>query len=475
MLRNAMRLVAVDEMARICGLRPGQTLSDARGLIPELQCYEREDETGLVSKIAEWCDRYTPLVALDNEGGLFLDITGCSHLFGGESQLVEDLLWRLERQGFAARATIADTPGAAWAIARYGSGHIVPPACQKEAIYPLPISALRIDSGTVDSLQRVGLKTVNCIASLPRAPLATRFGSHLLRRLDQALGREDEVISPRIPVPELSSEKRFADAITQQDDIERIIHILAQNLGNRFEARGVGARRLRLKLFRVDGEVRTLDVETASALRDPDRIVALFHERMAGLHEMLDAGFGFDLLRLEILEDAPFQTIQTDLVAPHEHNNESLHALIDRLGARLGNDRITRFAATNTHIPERSFMAVPLIHNAPATAAITQSHHAETLTRPLVLFPNPECIEAIAEVPEGPPIRFRWRKALYRVALCEGPERIAGEWWLEGRNTRSRDYFRVEDIEGYRFWLFRDGLYERETSCPDWYMHGLFA
>ena len=205
MLRNAMRLVAVDEMARICGLRPGQTLSDARGLIPELQCYEREDETGLVSKIAEWCDRYTPLVALDNEGGLFLDITGCSHLFGGESQLVEDLLWRLERQGFAARATIADTPGAAWAIARYGSGHIVPPTCQKEAIYTLPISALRIDSGTVDSLQRVGLKTVNCIASLPRAPLATRFGSHLLRRLDQALGREDEVISPRIPVPELSS------------------------------------------------------------------------------------------------------------------------------------------------------------------------------------------------------------------------------------------------------------------------------
>ncbi len=477
MARNAVRLVAVDEMARTRGLRPGQTLSDARGLIPELQCFERDagGEVALVGEIAGWCDRYTPLVALDDEGGLFLDITGCSHLFGGEAKLVEDLLWRLERQGFAARAAIADTPGAAWAVARYGSSQIVPPTCQDKAIHPLPIAALRIDHETVDTLQRVGLKTVCCIAILPRAPLATRFGPHLLRRLDQALGREDEVISPCMPVAELSSEKKFADAITLQDDIERIIHLLVENLGPRFEARGVGARRLRLKLFRVDGNVRTLDVETASALRDPKRIVALFHERMAGLHEALDAGFGFDLLRLEVLEDAPFQIVQTDLVVPHGYNNEPLDALIDRLGARLGSDQVTRLAAINTHIPERSFVAVPVMHNALASVETTEKRLAETLTRPLVLFPNPEPVEAIAEVPEGPPVRFRWRRALYCVSRCEGPERIAGEWWVDGRNTRSRDYFRVEDVEGYRFWLFRNGLYEREICNPKWYMHGLFA
>ncbi|WP_299868224.1 DNA polymerase Y family protein [uncultured Hoeflea sp.] len=504
-VKNAIRIVALDDRARTCGIRPGQTLSDARALAPRLDCHpaDAEADHALLLGIAAWCERYTPLVALDADPdaspdaglaaagpGLFMDITGCAHLLGGEAALITDLEARLTAQGFHVRLCLADTPGAAWAMARYGAAHIIAEGCHGEAIAPLSLSGLRLSPALTASLGRVGLKTIGCIAGLPRAPLAARFGSGLMQRLDQALGREAEAISPIMPVAELSAERRFAEPVTHHDEISHVLGALAASLIEPLERRGLGVRRGRLKLFRVDGHVAELEIQTARPLRDAPMIERLFGERIAGLHEDLDAGFGFDLMRLDIVHADPFDSAQADMVAGagliQDHD-----ALVDRLGARLGLDRVQRFVLADTHIPERSFGRAPVAslagHGGAGSQARLRSQTQNQLSapdplasdarifRPLILFERPELLSTIAEVPDGPPLRFRWRGASYEVARSEGPERIACEWWRDGRGAPTRDYFRVEDHHGYRFWLFRHGLYGRETSEPAWYMHGLFA
>lgn len=485
--------MALDERARAHGVRAGQTLSDARALVPDLDCHPADDEVSraLLLNIAGWCERYTPLVALDTapearrDHGLFMDITGCAHLMGGEAALIADLEARLGAQGFHVRLCLADTPGAAWAMARYGQGRIIPEGAHDKALLPLSLSGLRLEPALVASLGRVGLKTIGCIASLPRAPLAARFGARLMQRLDQALGREAEAISPMMPVAELSTERRFAEPIARQEDISHVIAALASGIIEPLERRGLGLRHCRIRLFRVDGHVSGLEVQTARPLRDARMIVRLFEERIAGLHDELDAGFGFDLIRLDVVHADPFEGLQAEMMA--HHAGEAGHdALVDRLGARLGLERVQRFALADTHIPERSFGREPVArlgtHPGARRSAISNAALAPDLstldsiiTRPLILFERPELMQTIAEVPDGPPLRFRWRNVSYEVVRSEGPERIACEWWRDGRGARTRDYFRVEDRQGYRFWLFRHGLYGRETDDPSWYMHGLFA
>ena len=489
-----MRLVAIDEAGHRAGLKIGQTLSDARALIPDLDSFDHDPDAdaALASAIATWCDRYTPLVALETlaDGiagdcaGLFLDISGCAHLFGGEEAMRADIVSRLRAAGFLAHAAIADTPGAAWAFARYSERGVIAPGDHKTALLDLPLAGLRLETELLDMLRKLGLRTIGCIADLPRAPFAARFGSHLLRRLDQALGREDEAISPRLPVPELSSERVFAEPIVLQEDIERTAAHLAGTLRQSLDERQLGARELELKLFRVDGHVVSIRVRAASPVYTAPRIAMLFQERIAGFHEDLDAGFGFDLVRLNVLQSEARHLQQADLTRGGAQG-EAFGALVDRLGARLGMDRVQHFMMVDTHIPERSF---GLLAEADGQSAAAQellwndmalqedsAPGPVVLSRPIVLFDRPEQVEAIAEVPDGPPIRFRWRRALHRIARSEGPERIACEWWRDGRGGQSRDYFRVEDEEGYRFWIFRQGLFERETRHPKWFMHGLFA
>jgi protein ImuB len=495
-LKNAIRIVALDQRARARGVRLNQSLSDARALVPDLDCHPADDDQSraLLLKIASWCERYTPLVALgsapeaERDHGLLMDITGCAHLLGGEAALIDDLESRLRAQGFHVRLCLADTPGAAWAMARYGQGRNIAEGAHTEAILPLSLSGLRLPPAMVVSLGRVGLKTVGCIAGMPRAPLAARFGARLMQRLDQALGREAEAISPIMPVAELSTERRFAEPVTHHDEISHVTAALAAGIIEPLERRGLGLRHCRLKLFRVDGHVSQLDVQTARPLRDARLILRLFAERIAGLHDDLDAGFGFDLIRLDVVHADPFEAGQTEMMAHHaaEHGHD---ALVDRLGARLGLDRVQRFVLADTHIPERSFGRQPVAHlgasgSAPRRSAtgntalaLAQDPEAsgDVITRPLILFDRPELMQTIAEVPDGPPLKFRWRGVSYEVARSEGPERIACEWWRDGRGARTRDYFRVEDRQGYRFWMFRHGLYGRETNDPSWYMHGLFA
>jgi len=490
-VKNAIRIVALDQRARDRGIRLNQTLSDARALVPDLDCHQADEaqSRALLLKIAGWCERYTPLVALDaapeaeRDHGLFMDITGCAHLLGGEAALIDDLEARLRAQGFHVRLCLADTPGAAWAMARYGQARIIAEGGHGEAVLPLSLSGLRLPPAMVASLGRVGLKTIGCIAGLPRAPLAARFGARLMQRLDQALGREAEAVSPIMPVAELSTERRFAEPLTHQEEISHVIAALASGIIEPLERRGLGLRRCRLRLFRVDGHVSQLGVQTARPLRDAGLIRRLFAERIAGLHDELDAGFGFDLVRLEIVDADPFEGAQAEMMAGRAAGQDH-DALLDRLGARLGLDSVQRFVLADTHIPERSFGRQPVARlgagsstsgNTALALAPDLDISGETITRPLILFDRPELMQTIAEVPDGPPLRFRWRGVSYEVARSEGPERIACEWWRDGRGARTRDYFRVEDRQGYRFWMFRHGLYGRETNDPAWYMHGLFA
>jgi protein ImuB len=481
-IKNALRLVALDETAERLGLSPGQALADARAMIPALAVEDDEPTADgmLLDKIADWAERYTPLVALD-QGGLFLEITGAAHLFGGEAALAADLAARLTAQGFGAEVAIADGPGAAWAAARFASGEkgaptVVPEGGAAAMLAPLPLAALRLDRETVSALDRVGLKRVGQVIGAPRGPLAARFGIVFIRRLDQALGIEEEAIGPRRPPPVLIAERRFAEPISREEDVAATLFSLAGTLGENLETHGLGARRLELALFRVDGVVERVVVGAAKPLRAPKLVAALFREKFAGLSDEIDAGFGFDMARLSVLDAAPQNPLAMDLTG-ETFAEADLDGLIDRIGARLGTEHVTRIASRDSHIPERAEAYAIASEEAPRKttphAPPESAGNSAPIDRPLRLFARPELVEAVAEVPDGPPVRFRWRRAIYRVARAEGPERIAPEWWREEALTR--DYFRVEDAAGHRFWLYREGLYGREITNPRWFLHGVFA
>jgi protein ImuB len=480
---NADVLTAVDDIAAQRGLGVGLALAQARAMHPALEAIpeDREADAALIEQIADWCLRYTPLTSCDPPDGLLLDITGCAHLYGGEDALIADLAARLDAAGFAYAVAVAGTIGAAFAAARYGRPGSHANGAERRLLSPLPLAALRLDSETVASLARVGLKRIGDIVDLPRAPLTARFGSGLLRQLDRALGLEHEPLTPRLPVAPYVAEQHFAEPIAREEDVLAIAERLAARLARALERRGEGARRLELTLFRTDGALRRIAVGTSRAARDPDGVRALFAERLAALADALDPGFGFDMARLSVIVAEPCAPEQIGI--GNEDGEAELTRLADRLSARLGSRRVRKFIAQDTHMPEAASVSVP----AQATgtddgwaAFRADRDEAELSPRPLRLLARPEPIEAVAEVPDGPPLRFRWRRALHEVVAADGPERIEGAWWSEHGGQISgnlaRDYFRVEDRSGLRFWVFRAGLYRDPAAPPPaWFMHGMFA
>jgi protein ImuB len=474
---NVERLTAVDAAAERLSLRPGLALAEARARHPDLAVVAEHpaDDRRLLDDLADWCQRYTPLLAVDPPDGLLLDIAGCAHLYGGEDRLLADLLARIEGFGFAARGAVTSTIGTAFAVARFGPAGIIAPGGERAALAPLPLAALRLPEETTAALRRVGLKRVGDVVDLPRAPLSARFGTDLLRQLDRALGTEREPLTPLLPVAAYVAEQPFAEPIAREDDVLRVIERLAARLKPMLERRGEGARLVELALFRTDGAVRRVAVATSRPLRDPHDIRALYVERLASLADALDPGFGFDLARLSIIAAEPCPPEQIGF--GERADAADLDRLIDRLSARLGSRRVMRLMANDSHIPELA--AAPV--SAQADVALTDGWAAfrrfragvDLSPRPLRLLVKPEPIEAIAAIPDGPPVRFRWRRALHEVVAADGPERIEGAWWSEDAGP-ARDYFRVEDKAGHRFWLFRAGLY-REATRPQWFLHGTFA
>jgi protein ImuB len=482
---NADVLVAVDEAAEDLGLMPGLALAQARAMHPALDVVpeDADADAALLERIADWCLRYTPLVACDGRDGLLLDIGGCAHLYGGEDQLVADLSARLEAAGFSFSTAIAGTIGAAWACARFGEPGRHASGKERALLMPLPLAALRIAPETTASLARVGLKRIGDIVDMPRAPLTARFGAYLIRQLDRALGEEHEPLTPRLPVAPYVAEQRFAEPIAREEDVLAITERLAARLERALERRGDGARRIELMLFRTDGEVRRLAVGCSRPLRDPEEICALFSERLAALADALDPGFGFDMARLAVLTAEPCPPEQIGIGATEDE--AELGRMIDRLSTRLGAQRVRRLIAQDSHIPEFAAAQVPAqtAKNDDGWAAFRR-HRVEVdlAPRPLRLLAQPEPVVAVAEVPDGPPLRFTWRHAHHQIVAAEGPERIEGAWWSEHGGQSSgnlaRDYFRVEDKNGLRFWLFRAGLYRElapGASPPTWFLHGTCA
>ncbi|MBS7540577.1 Y-family DNA polymerase [Ancylobacter lacus] len=471
-VKGALRLSAVSSQARALGLAPGLTLADARARIPDLAVAEHDPVAdGLfLERIADDCDRWTPLVALDGNDGLVLDITGCGHLFGGEAMMRRRVVEHLQRHGVALQAAVAGTPEAASTLARYGKGGVVPPGREAECVAPLPISALNLPEETVTGLSRAGLKTIGDLAARPGTPLAARFGVSLLTRLRRTQGFEDVRIVPRRPLPACIAERRFAEPIGRAEDVEGALRRLIEDLGLMLEARGEGGRAFEASFFRTDGTVRRLTVETARPSRDSASLGRLFEEKLEALADPLDPGFGFDLIRLAVLRAETLTPAQVSLDG-RALEEEEVAALVDRLVARLGRERVLRFMLRDTHDPDRAVRLVPAADPVPPSSPVPD----DRLPRPLMMFDPPQPIEALAEVPDGPPLRFRWRRVVHEVAHAEGPERIAPEWWRQATGIPTRDYFRVENREGRRFWLFRAGLYGQETTAPHWFLHGLFA
>jgi protein ImuB len=367
---------------------------------------------------------------------------------------------------------------------RHVHGCIIADGEEATAVGPLPVSALGAEEVITGGLRRAGLKTIGDVASRARHEITARFGAAFTTRLEQALGQDDAPISPRKPLPDYIVEQRFAEPVATETVIAATLSRLATTLVASMEKQGKGARRLEASFFRTDGVVRTLIVDTGQAVTRGAIIDRLFKERLGSLSDPLDPGFGFDLIRFAASHTETVVQQQRDLDS-HVHNNDELAALIDRIAARIGGKRVVVHLPQDTHIPERAALAVPAQHHLAAVISADWPPRApgEPPLRPLRLFDKPEPIKVpLATVPDGPPHQFTWRRALHAVVRVEGPERIAMEWWKQDGKTLTRDYFRVEDAEGLRFWIFRDGLYKSELKDEEgrpvpanWFVHGLFA
>ncbi len=484
-IANAERLVCVDQNAARLGLTAGLSLADARARHPALVAVEANptEEAQVLEALCYWCSRFTPLAALDGRDGLMLDISGVAHLFGGEQALMDSCVSRLAALGITVAAGVAGNPRAAWALARFSAQKTAPEPLSDKAFaklfHDLPLAALGLDEKTVADMARAGLKRVGDIAFRPRAPITARFGALPMARLDALKGLERASIAPRFAAPDFCAERRFASPVQTVEAVEATLRKLADDLVVLLERQAKGARRIELALYRVDGDVRRIGVGASRPLNEARAIVRLFAERLASpQEEAIDAGFGVDLMRLSCLAAEPLAPSQAELERTHEAERaRALADLIDRLSARLGQRAVTRRELVEAHLPEQAERAAP----ATLGEARRRGEGDEPVApqgappaRPLRIFARPEPIDALSEVPDGPPLRFRWRRVLHDVAAIEGPERIAAPWWRRP-DAPTRDYFRAEDSHGRRFWLYREGLWGRETERAKWFVHGVFG
>jgi protein ImuB len=509
---RGLRLTAVNARAAASGLWAGQALADARALLPVLASHPAEparDRAALFA-LARWCGRYGPArngEIADHGGpaegpadhGLWIDVTGVAHLFGGEEALLDDLCRRLASLGITPRAGLADTLGAAHALARYAippgrAWRLAPPGALRAALAPLPIEALRLAPDAVVLLKRLGLRRIGALYEMPRAALALRFREAtarrgqaarqaaasqaiaVLARLDQALGRSAEPLRPLAEPPALAVRRSWPAPLVSAEALLAELPALAAALVDGLAARGLAVRRARLALYRADGTVAEVGVGTSTAARAGAHLVRLLQDKL----DRLDAGFGVDTMALAATAVERYVARQDGLAAGLAGAGErDAGELVDLLANRLGAGSVWRLSPCDSHVPERTEERRAALAGAPPPGqSPAPAWSARPVPpRPPLLLARPEPIAVTAEVPDGPPARFRWRRLERRVTRAEGPERIAPEWWREPERpcSRPRDYFRIEDEAGGRYWVFRDGLYGADAEAPRWFLHGLFG
>jgi protein ImuB len=458
---------AVTRAAAERGARSGARLTDARALDPSLVAVpaDPQGDIVLVQRLARWAGRWSPLVEVDGDG-LRLDVTGVAHLFGGEQRLVRDVERCFAQLGLATRVAIAPTAAAAWALAHH-SPCLCTPGELEAKLAPLHVSALRLGPDTVRTLERLGLKTIGALIEMPRLALGRRFRGEedVLGVLDRALGRKPEPLTAARADPPprtlLKLEEPAAHPEAALQALERLIPELVRQL----QERHLGARRLSLSGYRVDGSVAVATVATAIPSREPKHLQRLLADKAAAL----DPEFGFDAFALQADWTESLAAAQESLVEEPSGERE-LARLVDRLTVKLGSMRVRRPQAEESHLPERaSGWVSALARSGPIKLPLTPQ-------RPQRLLDRPEAIDVIYATPEGMPRRFVWRRAVHDIARVEGPERIAPEWWRQPSSSRLRDYYRVEDAEGRRYWIYREGLIgDGRGGLPNWFIHGLFS
>jgi protein ImuB len=463
--RGRMVIKAANEPAEAKGIYAGMVVADCRAIFPDLLVLDDDAKQSakLLHALAEWCLRYTPSVSLDMPDGLVLDASGCAHLWGGEQAYLHDLLKKLRAFDYDAQAAMADTVGAAWAVARYGkSAAIIEPGRHVEALLSLPSAALRIDSITLERLEKLGLYQVHHFIHMPRKALRRRFGQHLLTKIDQATGQEMEILSPIKPVESYLERLPCLEPIQTATGIEIAIKQLLSKLCARLAKEEKGMRRCVFKAYRIDGVVQQIEIGTNRPSRNEPHLFKLLELKIAHIEPAL----GIEVFTLE----AP---IVEDMVAGQDAiwdfteggNGTAIGELLDRIAGKLGMHTIHRYLPDEHYWPERSYKAATSLTDKPHT------HWRTDLPRPLHLLPQPETIEVTVPLPDYPPMLFRHKGVLHQVRKADGPERIEQEWWLE--QGLYRDYYRVEDEHGGRYWLYRQGDYE--SGAPQWFLHGFFA
>ncbi|MET3712125.1 protein ImuB [Sphingomonas trueperi] len=473
------------------GIRIGMALTQARALVPELRVDpadpegDRADLERLAHGLAR---RWSPSVTLAGEDLLFLDLTGVAHLHGGEARMLRRLHALLARLGFAARIAVADTLGAAWALARFRPETLLrcPPGEHGAWLAPLPVEALRLEGDALDLLHRLGVDSIGQLAALPRAPLVRRFGTVIAARLDQALGRIPEPVTPVTPPEQIAVTQRFAEPIATPEAIAHWLGDLVHRLAEALAEAGQGARRIGLVADRVDGVPQRIGIGLARASRDPAHLLRLLARRI----DQIEPGYGLDAMTLHLLRSEPLGAQPVDERLDAE-TVPDLAPLIDTLATRIGMARLWRMRPVESDVPERSAAALPPLNPPEREAPPMKADDVRQLDRnaplppwhpdwprPIRLLRRPERLDfVVAELPDQPPRRFTWRGERHEVVRADGPERIHGEWWKRATETHAtRDYFRVEDERGRRYWLFRQGDGERSvTGDLSWYLHGLFG
>jgi protein ImuB len=472
--QGALRLVAVNAVARDMGLHPGLALTDARSRIPDLHVEQSDPraDAAFLMKLAGLCEFFTPLFALDGDDGLLMDITGCAHLFGGEAGLFARVTEKFSRTQSTFRLCIASTPHAARAMARHGREGIIASGDTETIARQLPLAALNITADSMLALKRAGLRNIGDLLDRPSQTLSARFGMELVTQVARIAGREDLRLTPLRPPPDCMAEQQFVSPLSDMENLLSALERLATVVSKQLEQRGLGGRLFETLFFRSDGAIRRIHIEIAEPVRDPAIILRLMRLRIDGLSDPLDPGFGFDAMRFGVLSLASFEQPQTSFDGNQQQASEVAN-LIDSYAINLGAERVARFITRDTHDPVLAAAAVPVI-SLEQSDVVGFAEDSTPPIRPLTLFERPQLIEALAEVPDGPPLRFRWRHVLHDVARAEGPERITPEWWRQDSAMHTRDYYRVEDTHGYRFWVYREGLYGQGVKTPRWYVHGLF-
>ncbi|MGQ7828956.1 Y-family DNA polymerase [Altererythrobacter sp. Z27] len=471
------RIAAANDAGRAAGARAGMMLADARTLCPAITVAPSDPagDLALLEKLALWAQRWGPWSALDPPDGLVVDVTAVAHLFGGERRLIADARAAIAARDLSARLAIAPTAGAAWALAHYGpDGAILGPGNDAAMrLAELPVAALRLDPDVLTVLRRLGLKRLGELGGVGRDALQRRFrnrkspSANPLVRMDQLLGRVPEPLLPVVPQDIPLVERRLLEPIRHRELLDQVLRDLAADMARELEGRGEGARRLELGLWRVDGEVITRALELSASTRDPAHICRLFGAKLDGV----DAGFGIELLRLRASWAEPLALGQRDIESAAESHGTSLNACIDRLTVRLGPQAVRRPVPHASHLPERAQRWQPPLEPEPASQGELAFHQ-----RPLKLLDRPEAIAVLYATPDGYPRSFRWRGAVREVVKVEGPERIAPEWWRERSSARLRDYYRIEDEKGRRYWIYRHGLAgDGRGDLPLWYLHGLYG